>query len=64
MENLALNSEKIEKVKIEAAEMVKTLMGSDLIEIILYGSCARGDYTDDSVGTSKGAFGRCTRAVS
>lgn len=48
MENLALNSETIEKVKLEAAEMIKTLMESDLIEIILYGSCARGDYTDDS----------------
>lgn len=48
MENLALNTETIEKVKIEAAEMVKALIGSDLIEIILYGSCARGDYTDDS----------------
>ena len=48
MENLALNSETIKKVKLEATEMVKKLMGSDLIEIILYGSCARGDYTDDS----------------
>lgn len=48
MENLALNSETIKKVKIEATEMVKMLMGSDLIEVILYGSCARGDYTADS----------------
>lgn len=28
--------------------MVKMLMGMDLAEVILYGSCARGDYTDDS----------------
>lgn len=48
MENLALNSETIEKVKLEATEIIKNLMGSDVIEIILYGSCARGDYTDDS----------------
>lgn len=48
MEILALDSETIEKVKMEATEMVRELMGSDLIEIILYGSCARGDYTDDS----------------
>lgn len=41
MENLALNPETIEKVKLEATEMVKALMGSDIIEIILYGSCAR-----------------------
>lgn len=28
--------------------MVKTAMGKDLIKIVLYGSCARGDYTQDS----------------
>ena len=43
MENLALNSETIEKIKMEATEMIKEIMGSDLMEIILYGSCARGD---------------------
>ena len=48
MENLALNCETIEKIKMEATEMIKEIMGSDLMEIILYGSCARGDYTDDS----------------
>ncbi len=45
---LALNYKVIENVKQEATEMVKTLMGTDLVEVILYGSCARGDYTDDS----------------
>lgn len=40
MENLALNFETIEKIKMEATKMIK--------EIILYGSFARGDYTDDS----------------
>lgn len=45
---LALNHKIIDKVKQEATEMVKTLMGVDLSEVILYGSCARGDYTDDS----------------
>lgn len=48
MENLALNFETIEKVKREATEMIKVRIGSDLKKIILYGSCARGDYTDDS----------------
>lgn len=48
MENLALNPETIEHVKVEAAEMAKKLIGADLMEVILYGSCARGDYTEDS----------------
>ncbi len=46
--DLALNNDIIEKIKLEATEMVKELMGSDLVEVILYGSCARGDYTEDS----------------
>lgn len=45
---LVLSHETIEIVKHEAIEMVKMLMGSDLTEGILYGSCARGDYGDDS----------------
>ena len=46
--DFALNDKVIENVKQEVTEMVKALMGADLIEVILYGSCARGDYTDDS----------------
>ena len=38
----------IKKVKEEAADMVKTAIGKDLVKIVLYGSCARGDYTQDS----------------
>lgn len=45
---LALNNDIIEKIKLEATEMVKELMDSDLVQVILYGSCARGDYTEDS----------------
>lgn len=45
---LALNYRTINKVKQEATEMVKMLMGEELSEVILYGSCARGDYRDDS----------------
>lgn len=45
---MTLNYNILDKVKREATEMVKMLMGSDLAEVILYGSCARGDYTDDS----------------
>lgn len=38
----------IEKVKLESVPMVKKAMGNDLHEIILYGSCARGDFDKDS----------------
>ena len=48
MNDLVLNEKIIEKVKKEVVSQVRGLMGADLVEIILYGSCARGDYTDDS----------------
>ncbi|MDY2598334.1 MAG: nucleotidyltransferase domain-containing protein [Lachnospiraceae bacterium] len=46
--NLALNDETIHAVKDDVVYEVRNLMKGDLVEIILYGSCARGDYTDDS----------------
>lgn len=48
MNEIVLNDTVITKVKEEATNMVKLLMGKDLIKVILYGSCARGDYTQDS----------------
>ena len=48
LEKLALNNYIIENVKAEAVCLVKQLMNTDLVEIILYGSCARGDYSEDS----------------
>lgn len=48
MDEILLNEAIIEKVKREATESVKTIMGEDLIKVVLYGSCARGDYTQDS----------------
>lgn len=48
MDEIILNDTIIEKVKKETIEMVKTVMGKDLIKVVLYGSCARGDYTQDS----------------
>lgn len=48
MDEILLNDTIIENVKKDAAEMVKAVMGKDLIKIVLYGSCARGDYTQDS----------------
>lgn len=38
----------IEKIKFESVPMVKKALGNDLYEIILYGSCARGDFHEDS----------------
>ena len=46
--NLDLNKEMIEKIKVEATEMIKEIMLPDLIQVILYGSCMRGDYRADS----------------
>lgn len=48
MYDLALNNRIIDAVKKEASCMAVDLMGDDLAEVILYGSCARGDYTADS----------------
>ena len=48
MLELALNSEIINRIKKEVIEKVQSLLEEDLVEIILYGSCARGDYLEDS----------------
>lgn len=48
--NLSLNSYTIDAVKKEAFHLVTELLQNDLVEAILYGSCARGDYTEDSDG--------------
>lgn len=48
MDEFILTNEIIGKVKKEAFVSVRGLMGADLTEMILYGSCARGDFTSDS----------------
>lgn len=48
MNDLILNERTINSVKLEATKLASELMREDLVEVILYGSCARGDYTDDS----------------
>ena len=40
--NIELNSDIVEKIKTEAPDMIKGIMNEDLVEMILYGSCARG----------------------
>ena len=48
-EKLVLNwMEQLEESKRLTEERWEKLMGKDLIKIILYGSCSRGDYTQES----------------
>ncbi len=43
-----MTPEIIEKIKLESVDMVRDILKNDLDEVILYGSCSRGDYTEDS----------------
>ena len=43
-----LNSDIIEKIKREVPDMIREFMEKDLVKMILYGSCARGDFKDYS----------------
>ena len=45
---LPLTSEIIHIVKEEIVKRLRTAIGDDLKECVLYGSCARGDFGDDS----------------
>lgn len=38
----------INEVKEECTSLVRDLLKEDLVEVVLYGSCARGDYSEDS----------------
>lgn len=48
MYEAVLNDNLIKTVKTESTYLVRDLMKDDLVEVVLYGSCARGDYTEDS----------------
>jgi len=48
MHDTVLNDNLINAVKTESTYLVRNLMQEDLVEMVLYGSCARGDYTEDS----------------
>lgn len=48
MSELILNDKIIDRIKWEATDMVRKVLKEDLAKVILYGSCARGDYSDDS----------------
>lgn len=48
LQNIGLNTEIIEKIKMEASAMIRKFMKKDLVKMILYGSCARGDFKECS----------------
>lgn len=48
MYELLLNEDIINNVKKEAVHLASEVMQDNLVEAILYGSCVRGDYTEDS----------------
>jgi len=48
MYEAVLNDNLINEVKEECTSLVRDLLKEDLVEVVLYGSCARGDYTEDS----------------
>lgn len=48
VEGVVMNREIIENVKKRIKEEVPTLMKTELVELIMFGSCARGDFIEDS----------------
>lgn len=48
MEKTELNRDVIEKIKTETPDLIREFMRSDLVKMILYGSCARGDFKEHS----------------
>ena len=43
-----LNDNLINEVKEECTSLVRDLLKEDWVEVVLYGFCTRGDYTEDS----------------
>ena len=48
MIDLRLNQNTINKIKTESVSLICDILGADIRKIILYGSCSRGDFSDDS----------------
>ncbi|GFI18000.1 hypothetical protein IMSAG249_00178 [Lachnospiraceae bacterium] len=40
--------ENVQDIALEFSRLAKGILGSRLTKVILYGSCARGDYTENS----------------
>ena len=48
LNNIELSNNIIEKIKAEVPDMIRDFMEKDLVKMILYGSCARGDFKEYS----------------
>lgn len=48
LNNNKLTRDIIDKIKVEVPDLIKEFMQSDLVKMILYGSCARGDFKECS----------------
>ncbi len=48
LNNIKLSNDVIEKIKSEVPDMVREFMEKDPVKMILYGSCARGDFKEYS----------------
>ncbi len=48
LKDIGLNSDIIDKIKTEAPDMIIKFMEKDLVKMLLYGSCARGDFKEHS----------------
>ncbi|MCD8230445.1 MAG: nucleotidyltransferase domain-containing protein [Clostridiales bacterium] len=48
MEELLLTRSTIEKAGKEAINALRIAMADELVKVVLYGSCARGDFNSDS----------------
>lgn len=48
MIDLKLSQNIINKIKVEVVSLICDILGTDIRKIILYGSCSRGDFSDDS----------------
>ena len=61
VEGVVMNLEIIENLKKKVVDEVPNLMKKDLAEIIMFGSCARGDFSDDS-DVDIALIAKCDRA--
>ena len=48
MSKYSLNDKLIKEASEEAVSKAAEIMGDDLVKAVLYGSCARGDYSEES----------------
>jgi predicted nucleotidyltransferase len=45
---IGMNKSDIEKTNAYLTQFMPSILSDDLVKMVMYGSCARGDYTEDS----------------